>query len=126
MNKLLLMLAVILPVFIFSGCSNDEETNEQETKIEVTQNEIQGSWHSLSYSYNHIYFDGNEYSYNIMDANGDEITHRENGTYTINGIDIVFSSEDGSSKLGNCEIYWEDDTKNYLHIYPVGSFMKAD
>ena len=36
MKKLLLILALILPVFIFSGCSNDEETNEQETKIEVT------------------------------------------------------------------------------------------
>ena len=119
------MLALILPVFIFSGCSDEEETNEQETKIEVTQNEIQGSWHNSSYSvYHHITFEGNEYSYDIMDS--EEINHRENGTYTINGIDIVFNSEDGNSKLGNCEIYWEDETKNYLHIYPVGSFMKAD
>lgn len=126
MKKMLIMLPILAVLFVFSGCSNDDGEN-QETKIEVTQNEIQGSWHNSSYSsYRHITFDGNNYSYNIMDVDTKELTHREYGVYTIDGINVIFSAEGEETKLCNCEIYWEDGSKNHLHIYPVGSFIKAD
>ncbi len=123
MKKILLMLAMILPMITFIACSNDDK--EQEVKIPITLNELQGSWHNSSYGiYRHITFEEDSYSYYIM--SDDEITHREYGTYTINGINITFTSKGEMSKLDNCEIYWEDDYKNYLHIYPIGTFIRAD
>lgn len=126
MKKMLFALPILSVFFAFSGCSNDDGEN-QGTKIEVTQNEIQGSWHNSSYSsYRHIIFDGNNYSYNIMDVDTEELTRREHGVYTIDGINITFSAEGEDSKLGVCEIYWENESRSHLHIYPIGSFIKAD
>lgn len=126
MRKVLFLITAIISIAMFIGCS-DSDKEEQETKIEVAQNEIQGTWHTSSYgSYKHITFNGDNYSYGIMDVNNEEITHTEHGSYTINGINVLFTSDGGETKLGSCEMYWEDESKNYLHIYPVGSFTKAD
>lgn len=126
MGKGLFMLPMLATLFVLTGCSNDDG-EEQEAKIEVMKNEIQGSWHNSSYSlYRHITFEGNNYSYDIMDINEDEFTHREHGIYTINGINIIFVAEEKNTKLGSCEIYWDNESKNYLHIYPIGLFIKAN
>lgn len=126
MKKVLFILPLLAVLFIISGCSNNDR-EDQDNKIEVTQDEIQGSWHNSFYSsYRHITFEGNKYSYNIMDVDTEELTHREHGVYTIDGFNVIFVAEGEDTKLGDCEIYWENESRNYLHIYPIGEFIKAD
>lgn len=42
-----------------------------------------------------------------MDVDTEELTRREHGVYTMDGINITFYAEGEDSKLGVCEIYWE-------------------
>lgn len=117
---MLAFMAVVLP-----SCGSDKE-DDLDTKIKVTQSEIQGSWGFTSYGYYHrITFNGDKYDYTLMEVKGD-IDSKESGTYTISGTTINFTATSGESSLGKCEIYWDNTSKNSLHIYPIGSFTKQN
>ncbi len=112
----------------FQSCGSDDD--EPDVKIKVTQSEIQGSWHTSNYGmYHRFKFSGSEYSYSRMDARTNQIEYMENGSYNIVGYDITFHSKSGSSQIGGtgeCEIYWESNLKNQLHIYPLGTYTKSE
>lgn len=125
MKKFLYLLMVAMFAIMLPSCGGDDD--EPEAKIEVTQSEIQGSWHNSVYgTYHRITFDGSKYSYSQMNVKTSRIEYRENGTYSINGLNIVFMATTNESKLGECEIYWESTYKNQLHIWPIGSYVRAD
>lgn len=131
MNQFLkLTIALIIGVVAlgFQSCGNDDD--EPDAKIKVTQSEIQGTWHNAAYgTYHHMTFDSNEYSYSRMDVRTNNIEYMEYGTYILNGTEISFKSSVGSSQIGGtgeCEIYWENGNKSQLHIYPLGTFEKAN
>lgn len=123
-NLLYLMMMAML-TFALPSCGNDDD--EPDSRIKVSQTEIQGTWYNLAYkTYHRFSFTGNDYFYLRMDSKTQDITYMESGTYTLNGIDITFKSSKGDSKLGKCEIYWETSAKNQLHIYPIGTYIKVD
>ncbi len=126
--KLTFALIMGIVAFGFQSCGSDDD--EPDAKIKVTQSEIQGSWHTSNYgTYHRFKFEGNEYSYSRMDARTYQIEYMENGTYAISGYDITFHSRIGSSQIGGtgeCEIYWENNLKNQLKIYPMGTYTKSE
>lgn len=126
--KLTVALVLGIVAFGFQSCGSDDD--EPDAKIKVTQSEIQGTWHNAAYgTYHHMTFDGNEYSYSRMDVRTSNIEYMEYGTYTLSGTEISFKSSVGSSQIGGtgeCEIYWENSNKSQLHIYPLGTFDKAN
>lgn len=123
--KLTIALIMGIVAVGFQSCGGDDD--EPEARIKVTQSEIQGKWHMTAYgTYHRFTFDGNEYSYSRMNNKTSKIEYMENGTYTISGYSIVFKSTIGTSQLGDCEIYWDNNLKNSLHIYPLGSYIKTN
>lgn len=114
------MFAIVLP-----SCGGDDD--EPDAKIKVTQTEIQGNWSCHAYGTTHtMKFDGDNYSYSQSDNSSILPYYMENGTYTISGTSITFKARLVESKLGTCEIYWDNAAKTILHIYPIGSYTKTN
>lgn len=120
-----IMLTLMIGVFMF-GLQSCSDKDEPEAKIAVTKSEIQGTWHTSAYGQYHLFsFEGNNYVYNRMNIKTSNIEVRESGTYSLNGLTITFRPNTGTSKLGECDIYWENNMKSLLHIYPMGTYSKA-
>lgn len=100
MKKLFLMLAMMLPVCLFSGCSDDEDEA-------VYASSIVGTWKSyqqyvedapISHTGKWMYCDYVSYTFNSDFTYTNKVFEREyNGTYEVNGNQICI---DGG--------FWED------------------
>ena len=124
MKKVILMVTLLLPM-VFMACSDDEDVKE--TKIEVTQEEIQGDWGTSNYKgYLYLSFIGDSYLYRVIEPGDKHFSHTERGTYTIEGFDITFHRDSGGSELRDQEIYWEYEHGNYLRLSSIGTFLRID
>lgn len=124
MNKLLLLL-IVLPSF-FLSCSSDD--NEDDSKIPVAEHEIQGTWINTQNGYLYRFnFTNNKYNFTLMKISDKQIEKLENGSFTINSIEINMVTDKGEVSLyDGSTVYWDNDLKNVLYFWPLGTFQRGE
>lgn len=129
MKKYLFILLAMLTMSVsLSSCgSDDDDSYETPTRITPTITEIQGTW-GFESQFNYYYsftFEGNKFTFAIYDTTRKEIDEYAGGTYTISGGKLCLTRTYGDSKFHTDEIYWTSSSKSYLHIEPLGDFIKV-
>lgn len=120
MRKMILMLAMMLPMFVISGCSDDEDT-QQSAEREVTVSELENgtgtwmTWYSSAGDEDVFYVGFNDGR--IVYADGDFVPYYT-GEYTIEGRILLVTTDTGTYEL---KIYFITvDGTEYLQIDNVG------
>lgn len=125
-EKVKLLWLVVIAFILLPGCGGEDD--EPSNEISATVSEIQGSWNNATYgTYRYITFDGNNYSIYFMKISTSEIIKKEFGTFTLNGTTMTTTKTKGDDiTYGELKVYWTNSTKNTLHIYPLGDFLKVN
>lgn len=113
-----LTLALMLGIFAFGfqSCGSDDK-DEPVSKNYATSSEIQGKWSgTLNGMYYTFTFSGDNYTYGQMRISDSEIVKRSSGTYSIKDHEISFEGGKDAVPWSDYEIYWSDNTKQYLQI----------
>lgn len=120
MKKVILILAMVLPMFVISGCSDDEGT-QQSAEREVSVSELESgtgtwmTWYASLGDEDAFYVGFNNGK--IVYADGDFFPYYT-GEYTVEGRNLTVTTERGTFEL---EIYFQTvDGTEYLQINNVG------
>lgn len=101
-----------------------------EVEIGASDKDIQGNWKTTAFGTNHsLTFHNGEYAYIRTRVKKKEIYYVEYGTYKIDGENITFTPLEGESSVGGngqCKCHWENPEKTRLHLWPAGSYEKAE
>lgn len=120
MKKILLMLAMVLPM-VFVACSDDEDKSDNDSKRNVTVSELEsgtGTWATwyADLGDDDIFYVGFNNG-NIVYADSDFYPYYT-GEYTLDGTQITVTHETGTYEL---EVYFTTiDGETYLQINPSG------
>lgn len=128
MKKLLLLLALLMPV-CFSSCGSDEKDEPEAVKIPVTSAEIQGMWAKthLNNAY-FVSFHGDDFSLLVMDMKTKEITNRQFAKFRIEGTTLRLTDikvDDIEFITDGCDIYWYDEHKIMLFVGMLQGFYRT-
>lgn len=126
MKKLLLFLALLMPV-CFTSCGDDDEP--EAVKIPVTSAEIQGDW-AKTYRNNAYFvsFRGDDFSLLVMDMDTKEITNRQFAKFRIEGTTLRLTDikvDDIEFITDGCDIYWYDEHKIMLFVGMLQGFYRT-
>lgn len=129
MKKLLLLLALLMPV-CFSSCGSDEKDEPEAVKIPVTSAEIQGHWIKIYGTTAYfISFLGDDFSLFMMNVNTKEVYNRQFAKFSIEGTTLKLSNIKAFDTVyvtDGCDIYWVDENKNQLFIGMLQEFYRQD
>lgn len=126
MKKLLLFLALLMPM-CFTSCGDDDEP--EAVKIPVTSAEIQGNWaKTYGKTFYYVSFSGDDFSLLMMDINTKEIFNKQFAKFRIDGTTLRLTdatAHDIEYITDGCDIYWTDKNKVQLFIGNLQEFYRV-
>lgn len=130
MKKYLFILLAMLTMSVsLSSCGSDDDDDIYETPtiIVPTITEIQGTWgfESQSNYYYSFTFTDNKFTFGIYNTKLEKLKEYAGGTFTITDGKLCLKRSYGDSMFTAGAIYWTSSSKSYLHIEPLGDFIKV-